>query len=231
MTQVKLLTDAIDAFIKGCKADGNWNQIKACCIMAAWDGLNGALVPIKGPAPTNVNFVSADYNRITGLKGDGSTKYIDSNRSAAADPQNSYHQVVGVRERRTGDGNAGIIGAGLTATGTSHIFDGGGSLASALGVRSRTSSPVTIGGDATGPFIGAFRKSETNVVIRSGNASVGYSRGSETPIDQNVLVFGRNLSAEYDGRLDFYSIGEDCDEVAFNNRYNALRSAIEEALT
>ena len=222
---------AIDGFVTGCKADGIWTAIKASCILAGARTLNGCLVPLKGTAPTNFNFVSADYNRITGLKGDGNTKYINTNRSAAADPRNSYHQVVGVRQRRTGSNNAGIIGAGLTATGTSHIYDGGTALSVALGVRNRTSSAVTTSGNATGPFIGAFRKSATNVVIRSEDASVSYTGTSQAPIDQDVVVFGRNLSVEYDGRLDFYSIGEDCDEAAFNNRYNALMTAISEALS
>jgi hypothetical protein len=45
----------------------------------------------SGTAPTNFNFVSGDYNRKTGLVGDGSTKYLDSNRAGNADPQNSFH--------------------------------------------------------------------------------------------------------------------------------------------
>ena len=66
-------------FIRGCKADGNWNAIMAACILAAARTLSGALVPLKGAAPTNFNFVSGDYNRKTGLVGNGSTKYLNSN--------------------------------------------------------------------------------------------------------------------------------------------------------
>jgi hypothetical protein len=72
---------SINAFVKGCKADGIWDAIKASCIMAGARTLAGALVPLKGTAPTNFNFVSGDYNRKTGLVGDGSTKYLDSNRN------------------------------------------------------------------------------------------------------------------------------------------------------
>jgi hypothetical protein len=94
MTQVADLAIAINTFVKGCKTDGTWDAIKACCIMAAWDGLDGALYPLKGTAPTNFNFVSGDYNRETGLVGDGSTKYLDSNRNNNADPQNSQHMAL-----------------------------------------------------------------------------------------------------------------------------------------
>jgi hypothetical protein len=67
-------------FVNGCKADGIWNAIKASCILAGARTLNGALVPLVGTAPTNFNFVDWCYNRKTGLVGDGSTKYLDSNR-------------------------------------------------------------------------------------------------------------------------------------------------------
>jgi hypothetical protein len=36
-----------------------------------------------GTAPTNNNFVDADYNRETGLVGNGSTKYLDSKATDA----------------------------------------------------------------------------------------------------------------------------------------------------
>jgi len=94
MSQVKDLVDAIDAFIVGCKDDAIWDAIKACCIMAAWDGLSGCLVPLKGTAPTNNNFVSGDYDRETGLVGDGATKYLDSNRASNDDPQNNAHLAL-----------------------------------------------------------------------------------------------------------------------------------------
>jgi hypothetical protein len=83
---------AIDNFVLGCKADGIWNAIKASCILAgARTRLNGALVPLVGTAPTSFNFVDGDYNRKTGLVGNGSTKYLTANRNNNADPQNSKH--------------------------------------------------------------------------------------------------------------------------------------------
>ena len=68
---------AINTFIRGCKIDGNWDAIKSSCILAGARTLNGALISLKGTAPTNVNFISSDYNRATGLKGDGSSKYLN----------------------------------------------------------------------------------------------------------------------------------------------------------
>jgi hypothetical protein len=72
---------AIDTFVRGCKYDGIWDAIKASCILCGARTLAGALVPLAGAAPSNNNFVDADYNRETGLKGNGSTKYLDSGRA------------------------------------------------------------------------------------------------------------------------------------------------------
>jgi hypothetical protein len=89
---------AVETFITGCKSDGIWGAIKASCILAGARTLSGALVPLVGTAPTNYNFVSADYNRETGLKGDGATKFLNPNRNNNADPQNSKHIALHIGE-------------------------------------------------------------------------------------------------------------------------------------
>jgi hypothetical protein len=78
---------AINSFVKGCKADGIWPAIKASCILAGARTRLGALTPLAGTAPTSFNFVDGDYNRKTGLVGDGSTKYLDSTGT-------NYHKEV-----------------------------------------------------------------------------------------------------------------------------------------
>ena len=87
---------AINNFVIGCKADGTWDAIKASCILAGARTLAGALVPLVGTAPTNNGFIGigTDYVRKTGLLGDGTTKYLDSNRNNNADPQNSQHLAI-----------------------------------------------------------------------------------------------------------------------------------------
>jgi hypothetical protein len=72
---------AIKNFVLCCKQDGIWSAIKASCILAGARTRLGALTPLVGTAPTSFNFVDGDYNRKTGLVGDGSTKYLDSNRN------------------------------------------------------------------------------------------------------------------------------------------------------
>jgi hypothetical protein len=77
---------AVDDFFRGCKADGIWDAIKASCILCGARTLAGALVPL-GWYGTDQHFVDADYNRETGLVGNGSSKYLDSGRENDADPQ------------------------------------------------------------------------------------------------------------------------------------------------
>lgn len=86
--------DAINAFVVGCKSDGIWNAIKASCILAGARTTNGALVPLVGTAPTPNNFDlvgDTDYDRKTGLKGNGTNKYLNSNYSDSTGSQNNRH--------------------------------------------------------------------------------------------------------------------------------------------
>jgi hypothetical protein len=108
--------DAIDAFVVGCKADGIWAALKASCLLAGARTLSGALVPLVGTAPTPVSFVSGDYNRTTGLLGNGTTKFINSNRSNEADPRNSKHLCVFMSQHSTRDANRYAISQGAGST-------------------------------------------------------------------------------------------------------------------
>jgi hypothetical protein len=67
---------ALATFIADLKKRGWYTAIKQSCILCGARTLAGALVPLKGDAPTNNNFVSGDYNRKSGLVGDRSTKYL-----------------------------------------------------------------------------------------------------------------------------------------------------------
>jgi len=100
-------------FIVGCKNDGIWNSIKASCILSGARTLNGALVPLVGNAPTNVNFISSDYNRKTGLVTDG-TKYLNlgyNNNDTTNFPADNSHASVYIKESSGGFSTNAILGA------------------------------------------------------------------------------------------------------------------------
>jgi hypothetical protein len=229
---------AVDAFVRGCKSDTfsidisgnivagtdyrNWDMIKAACFLAGPDNLTGALVPLVGAAPTNVGglFVSGDYNRTTGLIGNGTTKYLNSNRNNNADPRNSNHNSLYV----TASGTVGFtgLGGGLTSTGSNTLGTGGG-------VRSRSSSLDTSITSPTG-FFAISRSNASGFTVRAGGTNYPKTRSSETPANDNIAIFasiqiGSALSFS-NGRYAFYSIGESLDLALLDARLATYMSAL-----
>jgi hypothetical protein len=210
---------AIHSFVKGCKNDGIWPAIKASCILAGARTLNGALVPLAGAAPTNFNFVAGDYNRKTGLVGDGSTKYLDSNRNNNADPRNSNHNAFYVSQAVT-TGSA-LMGAGGFIAGANTILINL--------MRNRTSDSFVTGSFGVAGLDGHTRSQESGFTSRSSSVSVFRNVISEEPFNGNVFVFARNSSGpngNCNARLAFYSIGESLDLALLDARVTDLITAI-----
>jgi hypothetical protein len=59
-TDVKV---AINNLVSGLKADGLWDAIGSSCLLCGPRTLAGALVPLKGDAPTAYGFVEGDFDR------------------------------------------------------------------------------------------------------------------------------------------------------------------------
>ena len=218
---------AVNAFIVGCKSDGIWTAIKSSCLLAGPDDLTGALVPLVGTAPTNVNFLSGDYSRTTGLVGDGTTKYLNSNRNNNADPQNNQHLAVRVTSANTTGGNSSFIGNGLGDTGCSQIINSGG----AFNVRTRCQSAaisdqLSTGAVITGTVAISRSSSSTYNVIQQSGVVTTVTTNSETPFSQNTVVFGRNLSAGSNARISFYSIGESLNLALLDARLTTYMSSL-----
>jgi hypothetical protein len=218
---------AVNAFITGCKADGIWASIKASCLLAGPDSLTGALVPLVGAAPTNFNFVSGDYSRTTGLVGDGTTKYLNSNRNNNADPQNNQHLAVRVTSANTSGGNASFIGNGLGDVGCSQIINAGGTFY--VRTRSQNASitdELTTGEIITGTVAISRSSSATYSVIQKAGVVTTVTIPSETPFSQNTVVFGRNLAANSNARISFYSIGESLNLALLDARLTTYMASL-----
>lgn len=218
---------AIHSFVKGCKADGIWPAIKASCILAGARTLAGALVPLVGTAPTNFNFVEGDYNRKTGLAGDGSTKYLDSNRNNNADPQNNQHCSVYMSTAPTS--GVSLIGASTTATGATNVL--------LTASRSRNATAVIYPAIATAPsFVGISRGSSSSYTQRSNSTTTSVTQSSETPVSVNFLLYARlnivtaTVDVFSNPRLAFYSIGESLDLALLDTRVTALINAFAAAI-
>jgi len=212
---------AIDQFVIGCKADGIWPAIKASCIMAGARTLAGALVPLVGAAPTNFNFVSGDYNRKTGLVGDGTTKYLALNRTINADPQNNRH----ISAFPTAVSGSGVrVGIAVPA--------GDNGLAVYINAFS-TLSLQLCGPDvnSTRPFaanrlIGGARSNATQIVARTNGANSTHANNSVTPTTDAISMYSNGNNQFFNpSRFAFYSIGEALDLALLDVRVTTLINA------
>ena len=216
---------SLDAFVRGCKADGIWDAIKASCIMAGARTLAGALVPLKGTAPTNFNFVSGDYNRKNGLVGDGSTKYLDSGRINNADPQDNRHIAVWQSTIET-TSIGGVIGC---LGGNNSFISRGSSNATLMAISGGTLNTGV--NYATTGLKAASRSVSASFVGRANGASATYASVSGAPTSAALDVFRVTATYPSGARLAFYSIGESLDLALLDARVATLIHNINDALT
>ena len=216
---------AVESFVVGCKSDGIWSAIKASCILAGARTLSGALVPLAGTAPTNSNFVTADYNRKTGLIGNGTTKYLNSNRAGNADPQDNIHQAIYSSTAPSISATRSFIGVSVSpqtflSSGTSANF----------GSRCRTSGTYLIGSSTSIGFKGQSRILAASYIVRNGGANYTRATASSGNPANNHFIFSTGASGSLDSRLSFYSIGESLNLALFDTRVSNLMTALAAAI-
>jgi hypothetical protein len=208
---------AINDFVVGCKSDGIWAAINQSYILAGARTLNGALVPLKGPAPTNFNFVSADYNRETGLKGNGTTKYLSTNRLMNAEAQDNRHIALMFTSP---------ISTGWMFGDASRIW------ASSAFVRfgettNRPISPALVAG-----FVGFRKSTGSEVDVTDATGTRTFQAGTNNTANE-ILIFARNTtdtSGSYAERISFWSTGTAAAMPAIQGRVEALMTAINGAI-
>lgn len=219
---------AIDNFVIGCKQDGIWNAIKASCILAGARTLNGALVPLVGAAPTNYNFVAGDYNRETGLVGNGSSKYLTQVTSTPL--QNSLHQAIFLSSAATTASPdfethlaqwpvSGTDGRTQISTNTTQTF-----------TRSRETTGNTASSVGLG-LIGIDRSAAGQYQRRIIGVNTIISASSTGVPSATAHVFNNPGLGQYaNARISFYSIGESLNLAALDGRVTDLINAIGAAI-
>ena len=229
---------AINNFVVGCKQDGIWSAIKASCILAGARTLSGALMPLVGTAPTNVGpFVAGDYDRKTGLVGDGSTKYLNSNRAGNAETQNNVHRGLYLS---SSGGSGALTGTSRGNGGANAGWDAISGTGGAWFIASRSfliNDLTTISSPTNPGFAGTSRSGSASYSYRLSGAvgSITYtSSGFGANQANSVIVFG-NLSngtiANFsNARLAFYSIGDSLDLALLDARVTALINAFGAAI-
>jgi hypothetical protein len=170
--------------------------------------------------------------RTTGLVGNGSTKYLNSNRSQDADPQNSQHISVYASTAHSGAA-LGIYTGARDGSLIETSFARSGAVPANMLIRSRSSSLDTgIGAGPSIGFIGVNRGNSASFAFRSSGSNTSLTRASSTPSAQNIGIFNRipDLGGYCDGRLAFYSIGESLDLSKLDSRISTLITDIAVAI-
>lgn len=220
---------AIDTFVKGLKDDGLWTPIEASAIWGAARTLTGALVSLKGPAVTNVNFVAGDYARKTGLKGDGATTRIDTNYAhSQTNGQDDKHAAAWLTEALTANVSRGIFGNG-TATGSTFARSGASNATTLQTTITGAVTNVTSAAQFTG-FIGLSRSSSANFVRRLSSADTTVTNASATQTTGNMFVHRVGTVSIGDSRIFFYSFGRALTLSSLESRVSTLRTAIAAAI-
>jgi hypothetical protein len=226
------VVNAIDDFVSGCKTDGIWSAIKASCILMGARTLSGALTPLVGSAPANVGFLQTDYNRKTGLVGNGSSKHLDSNRPSNADPQDSHHIAL-YQSQRILTGTPSLMGAGTYSTNGVTQFTQPFSGDPYIFAQSRSAANSYLDGPAGNAvgFLGIVRSASSGFSFRSpAGTTTTTSRSSVSPLSDNTFIFatssGTSASNRYAGRIAFYSIGESLSLAALGTRVTKLFGSI-----
>jgi hypothetical protein len=219
---------AINDFVVGCKADGIWTAIKASCIMAGARTRLGAMVPLVGAAPTSFNFVDEDYDRKTGLKGNGVNKELKINNSASslfASPINSSFGVW-VSEKETNPANLTTL---LGDTGSSIRIDhqDNASLRSRVNDGANTAAAGTNGIG----FVGTGRNPLLNIkTLRGSGTTINNPIGPNASLStSDVYIFSRSVG-HTNARLGFYWLGDWIDLALLDARVTALINAFGAAI-
>jgi hypothetical protein len=216
-------------FIVGCKNDGIWNSIKASCLLGGARTLNGALVPLVGNAPTNVNFISSDYNRKTGLVTDG-TKYLNlgyDNNDTTNFPTDNSHASVYISSNSVSFESSGpyiILGAKVYSYEGSMSFQFSSSV-----YRVYNTTFTSVNYDTMINFVGTSKStSGAFFIARTAKANTTSSTSANSGAVSGLYgVFGLgDGSSLYPSglRISFYSLGRSLDLALLDARISKFMS-------
>ena len=221
------------------KSAGIWDTIRQACFLIGPSTYQGALVNIKLTGnPTNANFGSGDYNRLTGLKGNGSNKYLDTGITDDSIPQNDLHIYTTLSNEGTAlgvnvpqfiigsnyAGDGGLVMCCFVNTGAARFqylyCDRNSTIESNIG----TFVPYTLG------KIG-YSKSGNQVTFYQGDP-IGWTtefggNGSDYLTSYPYCLFRDPAgSTNFDGRSFFYSVGSSTDIATLDSIVQTLKTSL-----
>jgi hypothetical protein len=220
---------AINTFVIGLKSDGLWDSIVTSCIMAGARTVAGAIVPLRGNAPTNNNFVSGDYSRKLGLLGNGTNKYLATgynNDDTTNFPQDNSHMSCYITAAQTNGGGTFVGGTNSTGARFSLHY----SAATSISTRNRASTssilslaPIGFQANSRNNSAGYTRRFTT----ASGPQNANIITASSAPTSELLGVLSNGAGTfPSDARMSFYSIGKSIDLVLFDTRVTTLMTTL-----
>jgi len=184
--------NAINQLITDLKTNSLWTPIQTMTLLMGPRTIAGTLINVKDPSTswTSFNFVSGDYNRTTGLLGNGTTKYLDSGLNSNTVGQNNGALWVQAHTKTTTTGGF-YAGAGNSSdTGATSFRE---SSSSDIAYHSRSSSSNTAAQHSVG-LIGLSRSSASDFVSRGGGGDTTNTRASSPTHSANIFAFATSRS-------------------------------------
>ena len=174
----------ITNYFTGLFQNNLWDKLESSALFVGV-GIQGVTVPLKSTMPTltNNNFVAGDLNTLTGLKGDASTKYLDTGALDNSTSQNDVSLSVWVTDNVPLD-NAYWIGSQRLAQ-RSAINN----TAVKFSARTTSSSQVNPSPDIVDGFIGQTRTVSTDFDWFINTNSGNFVKASTTPPGTGIGVF------------------------------------------
>lgn len=200
---------AMNALVIDLKSSSLWTGITSMLVKCGPRTLAGAIIDIKTPASswTNNNFVSGDYNRTTGIKGDGINKRLIStvvNNTLAQDNRAIWEYVHTV----------------ATVDDTSYFGNGGPDYATRYNATdcefhlSRNSGLFVHAGSNAPGLIGASRSSSAEFISRGGQTNQTNTNTSAAPNSSTINFYWDLFGTYSDHRGQASYIGAAHDMAA-----------------
>ena len=192
-----------------------WDDMKSAASFVGV-GIQGVTVPLKStmPALTNNNFVTADLNQLTGLKGDASTKYLGMNILSSALSQNDASISVYIT---VADGAYGF-----------HIGNQGNSAVLRNNPYAQLNgiAAAPTNGFPTSKIFGGSRTTSTDVDVRNNQVTSTIPSTSSTGGGSAMYLYSQSGSPSSKARFATYHFGPALDLATLEALQDTLISEI-----
>ena len=193
-------------YIDGLVALGGayWDDMVSACSFVGV-GIQGITVPLRAgmAVATNNNLVAGDLDQLTGLKGDGSTKYINANVTDSDTSQDDVSMSCWVS---TGTVVNNAVYMGTTRTG---MLATTAAFAPKIKSRSTSSNQVNVSPTLVRNFFGHTRTNSADFDYSINGATGTATRTSIASVAEDVGIFntGSSNGVYSDSRLATYHYG------------------------